>query len=473
MQGFIFYIYYSGEKKLRSFKLFFMLYVLSLVLFFGCDANTSRHITKNIILLIADGCGFNHVDAANLYRFGNTGNAVYEKFPVIYAMSTYSATSSGYKPKEMWTSFDYTRKKPTDSAAASTAMACGIKTYNGIIGMDTTYTIVENVTERAERLGKASGVITSVQFYHATPAPFAAHDSSRRNYAALGREMVLGTMEVIMGCGHPEYGDNSERRDEPDYDHWGGLENWQALKAGKIGEDADGDGSNDRWTFCQDRSDFQKLMAGDTPKRIFGLAKSASTLQQNRTNGDKNAPPFAVPFNEAVPALEEMTKAALNVLDNDTEGFFLMIEGGAVDWAAHANQSGRMIEEKIAFDKAIEVVIAWVESKSSWEETLVIITGDHETGYLTGPDSGDDSRLDEGGIAAVWRPLVNNGKGVQPAMEWHSKGHTNQLIPLYAKGAGSERFHPHADQTDPVRGKYIDNTDVAEVMFAVWPIVPD
>ena len=453
---------------MRSIKLFYTLCVMSVVLFIACDANPSKPVTKNIILLIADGCGFNHVDAANLYRFGDTGDAVYEKFPVTYAMSTYSASSTGYNPKEMWASFEYARKKPTDSAAATTAMACGIKTYNGIIGMDTTYTVMENIAERAERLGKASGVITSVQFYHATPAAFAAHDSSRRNYAALAREMIQGKMEVIMGCGHPEYGHTSERKDAPDYERWGGFENWQAITHGKIGKDADGDGVDDPWTFYEDRADFQKLMTGDTPKRVFGLAKSASTLQQNRTNGDKNALPFAVPFNEAVPTLEEMTKAALNVLDNDPDGFFLMIEGGAVDWAAHDNQSGRLIEEKIEFDKAIEAVIAWVETESSWEESLVIITGDHETGYLTGPASGDDSKLDEGGIEAVWTSLANNGKGVQPEMEWHSESHTNQLIPFYAKGAGGDRFHPFANQTDPVRGKYIDNTDVAEVMFAVW-----
>jgi len=444
---------------------------LFLILYYGCEAGQSDPIPKNIILLIADGCGYNHVDAANLYRFGKTGSAVYEKFPVIYALSTYSSSSEGYDPAQMWAKFDYARKKPTDSAAATSALACGIKTYNGIIGMDTSYTIVENIAERAEKLGKASGVITSVQFNHATPAGFAAHDSSRRNYAALGKEMLAGKMEVIMGCGHPEYGDTSEPIEEPDYERWGGPENWQAITNNKISSDADGDGVEDVWTFIEDRKDFQNLMNGDTPRRVFGLARSVSTLQQNRTNGDKDGPPFKVPFNEAVPTLEEMTKAALNVLDNDPDGFFLMIEGGAVDWASHDNQSGRMIEEKIDFDRSIEAVISWVETNSSWGETLVMITGDHETGYLSGPDSGDDTKLETGGISAVWKPLVNNGKGVQPGMEWYSKSHTNQLIPFYAKGAGSNRFNTFADQTDPVRGKYIDNTEVADVMFGLWPIL--
>ena len=89
-----------------------------------------------------------------------------------------------------------------------------------------------------------------------------------------------------------------------------------------------------------------------------------------------------------MPTLTEMSLAALNVLDNDPDGLYLMIEGGAVDWAAHANQSGRMIEEAIEFERAVEAVLDWVQTNSNWGETLLIVTGDHETGYLTGPDSG-------------------------------------------------------------------------------------
>jgi alkaline phosphatase len=453
---------------MNYFRFFLMsLLVVSLSLS-GCGRSRSDLNVKNIILLIADGCGYNQVNAANLYRYGKTGTTAYENFPVVCAVSTYSASSIGYDPEKMWASFAYALKKPTDSAAAATSLACGIKTYNGILGMDTTYTVVENISERAEELGKSSGVITTVPFNHATPAGFAAHDSSRGHYAAIGNQMIMGKMEVIMGCGHPEYDDNGQSIPEPDYSRWGGPEKWQALKDGKTGKDADGDGIDDPWTFLDARSDFMKLMNGETPKRVFGLARAASTLQQSRTNGDPKAPPFAVPFNQDVPNLAEMTRGALNVLDNDPDGFFLMIEGGAIDWAGHDNQSGRIIEEKIDFDDAIGAVTAWVETNSSWEETLVMITGDHETGYLLGPGSGNDSLLAEGGINAVWVPLVNNGKGKEPGMEWHSGGHTNQLIPFYAKGAGCEIFDKYADQSDPVRGRYIDNTEIAKAMFKLW-----
>jgi alkaline phosphatase len=279
--------------------------------------------------------------------------------------------------------------------------------------------------------------------------------------------MVESPLEVLMGCGHPYYDNNGSATSDTTFTFVGGKETWESLKAGHVGNDADADGTPDFWKLVQDRLDFQSLMSGDTPKRIMGIPKVRATLQQSR-DGDVNAPPYLVPLNENIPTLLEMTRVALNVLDNDQDGFFLMIEGGAVDWASHGNQSGRMIEEQIAFNKTIEAVVAWVEKNSSWEETLIIITGDHETGYLNGPGSGNDEALSTGGISAVWKPLVNNGKGNLPGMEWHTRGHSNSLIPLYAKGMGSELFHEFADETDPVRGKYVDNTEVGKVMFRLW-----
>ncbi len=329
---------------------------------------------------------------------------------------------------------------------------------------------METISERAEKLGKASGVITSVTFNHATPAGFAAHNESRRNYVEIAKEMVYESdLDVIMGCAHPEIDADGVPVDSPNYEPWGGKDNWDQLVSGKIGDDADGDNNPDPWTFIDNRKDFQDLMDGETPKRVFGLARNASTLQQNRS-GDNKAAPYEVPFIETVPTLAEMSMGAINVLDNDPDGFFLMIEGGAVDWAGHGNQSGRVIEEKIAFDEAIEAVINWIESHGGWDETMLVITGDHETGYLTGPDSGDDEKLAAGGPQAVWTALVNNGKGNLPGMEWHSGSHTNQLLPFYAKGTGSERFHSCATGTDDIRGKYIDNGDLGRVMLELWHI---
>ena len=106
--------------------------------------------------------------------------------------------------------------------------------------------------------------------------------------------------------------------------------------------------------------------------------------------GDKDcrpAEPFAAPLNRNVPTLATMSKAAINCLDNNPKGFYLMIEGGAVDWANHANQPDRMIEEQIDFVEAVEAVVAWIESHGGWDETLLILTADHECGLLWGPNS--------------------------------------------------------------------------------------
>jgi alkaline phosphatase len=278
--------------------------------------------------------------------------------------------------------------------------------------------------------------------------------------------------DVIMGCGHPLYTDDNEQEftkdtdgdgipDDYEYKYAGGIDTWNDLSDGSLlGADANGDGVADEWTFIDAKEDFQALCHDpEPPARVVGLARCISTLQYSRS-GDFHADPYEVPLNEGVPSLEEMTKAALSVLDNDPDGFFLMIEGGAVDWAGHGNSSGRHIEEEIDFNRSVEAVVDWVEENSGWNETLVVVTGDHETGYLTGPGSGVTPD------GPVWNDLVNNGAGNVPGMEWHSGNHTNSLIPFYAKGYGSRWFNKLANETDPVRGPYLDNTELGKLILA-------
>ena len=162
-----------------------------------------------------------------------------------------------------------------------------------------------------------------------------------------------------------------------------------------------------------------------------------------------------------------MTLAALNVLSRDREGFLLMVEGGAVDWAAHDNQAGRMIEEQRDFDLTVEAVVEWVETHSRWKDTLVIVTSDHETGYLTGPDSGPVSSGNGTAGHVVWNPLTNRGTGQVPGLHWNIDSHTNSLVPFFARGAGSRRFEACADQKDPVRGPYLDNAEVGRVLLSL------
>lgn len=445
------------SHPLRKLHVVTALLLLALAL---CSVASSQPAprAKHVILMIADGGGFNHAQAASLYRTGQFDREVWQQFPVKLAASTFPAGGS-YDPSKFWQGFDYAKTGPTDSAAAATALACGVKTKNGSLGVDAQGQPVENIVEQAEKLGLATGLLSSVPFSHATPAGFAAHVGARSDYAEIARQIVdSSAVDVILTAGHPDYDDSGQLRDKPKYEYLSEA-TWQELKAGKAGADADGDGQPDPWKLLQTKEDFLSLLTGTPPRRVLGLAQAGGTLQEGRRspadNPPKTALPFSVPFNSNVPSLAEMTSGALRVLGTNPKGFFLMVEGGAVDWAAHSNFSGREIEEEMAFGDAVAAVCDWVEKNSNWDETLLVVTADHETGCLTGPDSGPE-----------WKPLVNNGQGKLPGMEWHYGSHTNSLVPCYARGAGAERLQALATRQDPVRGAYLDNTEINQALRA-------
>lgn len=422
----------------------------------------SGPVAKNIIVMVADGWGFNHVLATDFYTDGEAGAQIYEKEFSGYGMDTHSLKVRPYDPEAAWSDFSWVAKEATDSAASATAMSTGVKTLNGAIGVDENNNPLEHAIDRAEKLGKSTGVVTSVLLSHATPAGFSAHDQSRGNYEIIAQEMIEKSgLEVIMGCGHPDYDKNGELLPadaEKSYRYVGGEDTWKRIVAGEAGADCDNDGAPDTWNLVQSRDGFQALASGDTPKRVIGVVPVQTSLQVERHMDTLPADdaPGKVPYLETSPTLAEMALGAINVLDNDPDGFYLMIEGGAVDWASHENYAPRMIEEMMSYNDAVKAVVDWVEANSSWDETLVIVTGDHECGYLCGPDSDPE-----------WQPVVNNGKGTMPGVEWHKGSHTNSLIPLYVKGAGAELFETHVVGTDPKRGKFVDNTTVAKVPFAV------
>jgi alkaline phosphatase len=409
---------------------------------------------KNVIIMISDGCGYNTITATDYYQYGKTGKQVYEHFPVAIGMSTYPAPPDGhgYNTTLAWANFSYVKSNFTDSGAAATAMSTGIKTYNGAIGVDVNKKPAKHLLENAEELGKSTGVVTTVEWSHATPAGFVAHNVSRNNYEGIAKEMIFNSsVDVVMGAGNPWFDNNGTAIETPNtFKYVGGQSTWNSLVQGTAG------GAAGHWTLIQDRSDFKKLMHGPTPKRVVGTAQAFETMQQAR-GGNTSAAPYESAFNKNVPTLSEMSLGALNVLHNSPNGLFLMIEGGAVDWTAHANQKGRLIEEEIDFNQAVEAVNKWVEKNSNWGETLLIVTGDHETGYITGP-----------GSDPTWKPLVNDGAGNVPGMEWHSDEHTNRLIPFYAQGAWAQLYVLCARHCDSIHGRYIDNTDMPKLIFSIW-----
>ncbi|RPH96502.1 alkaline phosphatase [candidate division KSB1 bacterium] len=438
-------------------KRIWVISLLGLCFFVPARANQA----KNVILMIADGCGYNQLAVANLWH----GKPYpFQEFPVRLAMSTYSwdmqqEDSLGYDPERAWSDFLSMLRKATDSAASASAMSTGVKCRNGTLALDPEdFHALYTVVEAAEKIGKSTGVVTNVPWSHATPAAFAAHDFIRSNFEEIAREMIDSSgCEVIMGCGHPYYdmqGKFAFPTDFKDFRYVGGPVEWELLEAGTAGGSVP-------FRLIQTRAEFKALAQGPTPARVCGTVQIRETLQQLRLPAEiRNSltPPYSEPFIANLPTLEEMTRAALNVLDNNPQGFFLMIEGGAIDWACHDQQVGRTIEELDDFAASVAAVIEWVEKYGSWNETLLMITADHETGCLIG--TCQDS-------TQTWWPLIDYGPNHMPGAEFFTASHTNMLIPFYAKGSCAEWFTDRAVRTDPVRGAYIDNTDIGKVIFAL------
>jgi alkaline phosphatase len=203
----------------------------------------------------------------------------------------------------------------------------------------------------------------------------------------------------------------------------------------------------------------------------LGAAQVGTTFQEKRGRNLAVWPgqrrfliePFTIPTVQNVPSLATVAKATVNCLDKNPKGFFLMIEGGAVDWANHANEPERMIEEQIDFVKAVEAVVQWVETHGGWDENLLILTADHECGLVWGVNS----------AKVAFNPLVDLGESEMPGMTYNSHGHSNSLVPLYARGPGAKRLTEMVKGKDEkaaavwqYSGEYIDNTGIFTVMKA-------
>lgn len=396
------------------------------------------------------------------------------------------------KPVRSFAGYVWLKKTYTDSAAAATAMAAGVKTYNnGINWTDLNKPLSgQTLPELAKAAGKSCGVITSVSLSHATPAAFGgAHNVTRNNYRAIANEMLDAPyLDVIMGAGHPDFTDDGLPRKKAApakaapsaaataaptataatattksksasstaskaYQYVGGQATWAKLKAGT---------HPGGWKLVETKGEFEALTRGVTPTRVLGVAQVATTLQQKRGKATEKQV-LGCPLNANVPSLATMTQAAIHCLEKNSHGFYLMVEGGAVDWANHSRHAPRMIEEQMSFYRALDAVVEWVESRSSWDETLVIITADHETGLMWGP----------GSDVNPFAPLLNRGPKTLPGLKYNSGSHSSSLVPLFARGPGAERFSSMVRGTDPtaaaawgISGQYADNTSIYNVAKA-------
>jgi len=235
--------------KMR-FRNIFILGVLFTCLLWLSSCQKTSQKPKNIIVMISDGCGYNQIEATSIYRYGGKNRQSFAAFPVKYGMSTYPA-GGNYDPDSAWVDFDYARKRATDSAASATAIATGVKTNILALSVDTLGQQKHTILEKAELLGKSSGVVTSVPFAQATPAAFVAHNLSRFNYPEIAKDMINSQVDVIMGCGHPLYNNDGQTADSADYRNVGDEETWQLLVQGQMGNNADQDEQIEYWQLIQ------------------------------------------------------------------------------------------------------------------------------------------------------------------------------------------------------------------------------
>jgi len=485
---------------------------------------------QNVILMIADGVGFNGWLAADYYE-GRAGKQSYQverpdgTAPVFLGMSHWSVNpvddngrlltgdaavdpdniagvvEQGYNPETRWSRFEATFRNDfppvaasytsyTDSAAAGTTLQTGVKTVNGRLNMDWSgQEPLRTLAQIADEQGRATGAVSSVMASHATPASVWAHNVSRDNYAAIFNEMAASGLDVIMGGGHPAFDSSGKRvpEGEREYEYVGGAETWTELTSG---------GGLNGFTLVDKVDGFDALAGGDSvPDKVMGIARTNTTLQAERENMPADdSTPSGDAFVDNVPDLATMTQGALHVLAREEDGFFLMAEGGAPDWMAHANHMPRFIEEQMDFNRAVDTVIDWVEEHSSWDETLLIVTSDHETGGIWGAGTFRNgaggpvaSSRDEDAIKAArfdpredrfheFRAVQNRGAGNLPGYQFASGNHTNELVPLWALGPGSGALAKHTRLDTGARalwgrgtpydwdGQYVANTAVFHAM---------
>lgn len=451
------------------------------IAFPAAGALASEGSAKNVILFVADGASWGAYDMASYWEFGELGRQPYDSFGVKLGMTTEPFGAPAYDPAAAWDTtptgdddffegYKRIKQNATGSAAAGTALATGQKTLNGRVNVDPDGEPLRFATQDMKDAGKSTGVVTSVFFSHATPAVFGAQNISRNDYHDIADQMINGgTLDLIMGGGHPDFDDEGAPRTDDDGNPVQEFDaiskaDWDALN----GPDAP-------MTLIETKEQFEQLADGTltVDGRLMGVPQINETLQANRspftTPLDPTAPgtpnlgfPTGHELLPTVPSLATMTTGALNHLGKDEDGLFLMVEGGAIDWMAHANATGRLIEEMIDFNHSIGAAVDWVDAKSSWDETLMIVLTDHGNGALMGPDSD----------TIPFQPIVNNGAGVLPGFQWHSGSHTTENTLLWAHGAGSELFYDYVLGTDFGLtdvlgfndGSYVDNTAVASVM---------
>lgn len=277
---------------------------------------SAQKTPKNVVFLIGDGMGLAQI-YAGMVANGNKLNL---------ERCTYSGFSKTYS----------SNKFTTDSGAGGTALACGVKTRNGMIGMSPDSISAQSILELSSKNKLSTGIVVACAVTHATPASFIAHQVNRNMYDDIATDYLKTDIDVFIGGGRKYFEDRTDGRN---------LTN--ELKA----------------------KNYQVVYKLDDVKAVKA-GKMAGLLYDDQ---NPNMP-------ERGSMLPDATVAAIDILKNNKKGFFLIVEGSQIDWAGHDNNAPQVVKEMLDFDQTIGRVLDFAMKDGN---TLVIITADHETGGLT------------------------------------------------------------------------------------------
>ena len=304
----------------------------------ACGAATRQaENPKYIFLFVGDGMSHVQINAAQVLRGNNTPGEValkglnFTQFPHVGVVTTHDSTS--FCP---------------DSASTATSLSSGVKTHSGVIGMEvdkTTPTV--NIAEQLKAKGKKIGIISSVTINHATPAAFYAHVPSRNDYYGIAMQMANSGFDYFAG-GTVKNATGTAKEPKPDA--------FEVIKG-------------------------KGYTVVNTPEAIRSLnASSGKVYAVSPRLQDDGAMPYTIDQTTADVTLAEFVRKGIDVLDNEN-GFFMMAESGKVDWACHANDAFSTITDVLGFEEAIQVAVDFANQHP--DETLILVTGDHETGGMT------------------------------------------------------------------------------------------
>ncbi|WP_372769078.1 alkaline phosphatase [Pseudoalteromonas sp.] len=324
---------------------------------------------KNVILMIGDGMGPQQVGLLEEYA-RRAPNSTYQSKNGVTALSKFA--NQGVMGLSLNAPHGANGKLVVDSACSATQLATGMAAGSEMVGLDDQGNIVETILEKAKKAGKATGLVSDTRITHATPAAFAAHQPHRSLEPEIAEELIAsGNVDVLLSGGARVFLPSDIKTDTADRDVMKALGAPESVyKKSKR--------SDDRNLVVEAKEQFGYELAFDKAQlnatettKLLGLFANSGMADGIAYSACKEAE------NCSQPSLKEMTMKALDVLSKDEDGFFLMIEGGQIDWAGHANDAGWMLHELLKFDEAVEAVHEWVKDRN---DTLVVVTADHETG---------------------------------------------------------------------------------------------